>query len=258
MPKSDRLPSLTVVIPALNEEQVIKSVAEGVLIQVASHFDDYELILVNDGSTDRTGEIMDELAADNARVRVLHNHPNLGLGASYHRGVREARCSHVLMLCGDGGLPAASLPPIFERIGSADIVVPYMWNLKQIKTPTRYFLSRGYTILLNLVFGLRLTYYNGLPVHRLDLLRQIDIVSTGFAFQGEVLVKLLRAGCSYVEVGVEGSPGKAASSALRPRNLVSVATTLLRLLWTMLRDDRTLTVTPAAEALAEPPEAARS
>jgi glycosyltransferase involved in cell wall biosynthesis len=50
-------------------------------------------------------------------MRVLHNRPNIGLGASYQRGVAEARHDYVMMLCGDGGLPASSLPPIIEKIG---------------------------------------------------------------------------------------------------------------------------------------------
>jgi hypothetical protein len=134
-----------------------------------------------------------------------------------------------MLLCGDGGLPAKSLPAIFNAIGSADIVIPHMTNLRQIKTPLRYFLSRTYTWLLNTLFGFRLNYYNGLPVHRTDLLRHIRIASSGFGFQGEVLVKLLKSGCSYVQVGVLGAEETRRSFALRPGNLLSVAGTLLHL-----------------------------
>lgn len=258
MAASDRRESLSVIVPALNEEGPIKSVAESILVQVDAFFSDYEIILIDDGSTDRTGQIMDELADSHPRIRVLHNRPNCGLGACFQRGVAEARCSHVMMLCGDGGLPATSLPAIFGKVGMADIVAPYMLNLSEIKTPLRYAVSRVYTTLLNTIFGLQLRYFNGLPVHRLDLLRDIEITSSGFAVQGEVLVKLIQAGHSYVEVGVEGAAGKARSSAFRPSNVLSVAGTLGRMLWSVSRSVRRAPAHSAAEAIGDPPAAARS
>lgn len=227
--------SLTLVVPALNEEAVIRGVVDEILAEVEGKVRDYEVILVNDGSTDSTGRIMEDIARAHRNVRVLHNPGNIGLGASYQRGVKEARSQYVMLLCGDGGFPASSLSPVFEKIGQADIVVPYMTNLRQLKTPSRYFLSRGYTFLLNSLFGFHLNYYNGLPVHRTDLLRRIRITSSGFGFQGEVLVKLLKSGCSHVQVGVPGAEHTRRSVALRPSNLVSVARTLAHLVKEIVR-----------------------
>jgi glycosyltransferase involved in cell wall biosynthesis len=222
--------SVSFVVPALNEERVLEGVIRSVSQTVDARIASYEIILIDDGSTDRTGAIMERLAAELPNMRVIHNDPNMGLGASYQRGVKEARLEYVMMLCGDGGVPASSLPPIIEKIGSADIVVPYMVNLRAIKTPTRYAISRCYTGLLNLMSGQHLNYYNGLPVHRRSLLRQINMTSSGFGFQGEILVKLLKSGCSYVEVGVEGAEATNKSSVFRVKNLASVTKTLLKLL----------------------------
>lgn len=205
-------------------------VIEQVLAEADGRIRSYEVLLINDGSSDGTGTIMEEIARTRRNVRVLHNPRNIGLGASYQRGVKEARCEYVMLLCGDGGFPASSLPPVFEKIGQADIVIPYMTNLKQIKTTKRYLLSRAYTELLNIIFGLRLRYYNGLPVHRTALVRQLNITSSGFGFQGEILVKLMKSGCSYVEVPVEGAEETKRSFALRPRNIVSVARTFAHLI----------------------------
>jgi dolichol-phosphate mannosyltransferase len=163
-------------------------------------------------------------------VRVLHHASNVGLGASYQSGLSRAQCSYVMMLCGDGGLPASSLPPIIAKIGTADIVVPYMLNLRQIKTPLRYAVSQAYTGLLNLLFSFRLRYYNGLPVHRRALLERITITSSGFGFQAEILIKLLKSGCSFVQVGVMGAEATNKSSIFRFRNVISVAFTLFKLL----------------------------
>jgi glycosyltransferase involved in cell wall biosynthesis len=221
---------MSFVVPALNEEKVVEQVVREIWSVVDRHVTTYEIILIDDGSTDRTGDIMEALAKELPHMRVLHNKPNIGLGASYQRGVGESKLDYVMMLCGDGGVPASSLPPVLEKVGSADIVIPYMTNLKQIKTPSRYFISRCYTNLLNLISGHRLHYYNGLPVHRRTLLDAVRMTSSGFGFQGEILVKLLKSGCSYVQVPTLGAEATNKTSVFRIRNLMSVTKTLLRLL----------------------------
>ncbi|MEH2483562.1 dolichol-phosphate mannosyltransferase [Nitrobacteraceae bacterium AZCC 2146] len=229
--------SISIVIPALNEETVVEGVVRDISKQIAASFTDYEIILINDGSTDKTGDIMERLATELPNVRAIHNPGNIGLGSSYQRGLAEARCDYLMMLCGDGGMPAASLPPIFAAVGSADIVLPFITNLKQIKSPVRYFTSRTYTNLLNILFGQKIKYYNGLPVHRVDLLRQLRINSSGFGFQGEILTKLLRSGCSMTEVGVAGAEMTKNSSAVRLKGLINIAKVLTLLVWEVRRFD---------------------
>lgn len=222
--------TISFIIPALNEERVVETVIDQVMGKIAAaQFSDYEVILVNDGSTDRTGEIMEAAARRYKNVRVLHNATNLRFGNSYRRGLAEARLDYVALLCGDGGLPAASLPAIFECVGKADIVVPWMTNMAEIKSPIRYYLSGAYTALLNLTFGLRLKYYNGLPVHRRDLLQKIEITSGGFGFQAEILIKLIKSGATFIQVGVQGAEEKGRSFAMKPRNWISVARTFAHL-----------------------------
>ena len=228
------LAGITVIVPALNEEPVIASVVGSIVHQVKGHFgDDYEVILVNDGSSDRTGEIMAGFAADSRKIRVLHNNPNIGLGPSYMRGLEEAKHEYVMMLCGDGGLPADSLPAIFAEVGKADIVIPYIVNLRSLKPPLRYWLSEAYTGLFNLIFRNRLRYYNGLPIHRLDLIRQIPIRAMGFSFQAGFLTAALAARCTYIEVGVDGFGNPRGSTAMSRRNLWATFLTLWELIITV-------------------------
>lgn len=222
--------SLSIAVTALNEADVVGEVLESIIKVCQDCLDKFEIIAIDDGSTDATGSIMEEFARKHAGVRVIHNRPNKGIGFAYKQGLAEARYEYYMLLCGDGGLPASSLPAIFAKIGSADIVIPYMLNLSRIKTPSRFVLSRTYAKLLNLVSGLRLHYYNGLPVHRVDRLRSVDISSDGFGFQAETLIKLIKSGSSFVEVGVLGAEKTNRSSALRLKNFVSVMGTLSKLL----------------------------
>jgi glycosyltransferase involved in cell wall biosynthesis len=222
--------SVSFVVLALNEQKVVEQVVREIHSTVDGLINTYEIILIDDGSTDRTGEIMEMLARELTNTRVLHNSPNCGLGGSYKRGVGESKYDYVMMLCGDGGIPASSLPAIVSKIGTVDIVIPYVTNLREIKTLPRYLLSRSYTQLLNFLSGQKLNYYNGLPVHRRSLLSPSVMTSSGFGIQGEILVRLLKSGHSFVEVGVPGGETTNKSSIFRPRNLVSVSRTVWKII----------------------------
>ena len=229
---SDRMPyGVSIIVTALNEEATVEKVVREASAIATDMLSEHEIVLIDDGGSDQTGAIMDRLSRELPSTKVIHNRPNLGFGASYMRGVAEARFDYVMLLCGDNGLPPSNLPRIFEKIGTADIVIPYMRNLREIKTWHRYVISRVYTIFLNLFSGNRLHYYNGLPLHRRVLLNKIKVNSTGFGFQAEILIKLLKSGCTYVEVGVDGAAkAEQRSVLLRPRNIVNVLGTCLSLL----------------------------
>src|SRR5579864_6958391 len=109
--------TITIAIVALDEEDLIEETTLSVLACVSNYFEHYEILLINDGSRDKTGTLMDSLATLHTHIRVLHNQRNVGLGASFQCALKEARFEYFMMLCGDGGLPAESLPPIFKAVG---------------------------------------------------------------------------------------------------------------------------------------------
>ena len=221
------------VVPALDEQENIRATVDEVL-EAAKGLGSFEVILVDDGSTDDTGRIMDELAAGHPAIAVVHNRPNRGLGGAYKVGLARASQEYVMLVPGDNSFPADCLRQILAVVGQADVVVPYRLN-PEARGLGRRIGSSGFTTVLNLLFGLRIRYYNGLVVHRTALVRSIDIETDGFAYQAEALIKLLRQGHSYVEVGtIIEERRQGASKALRPKNLLSVARTIIRL-WRSVR-----------------------
>lgn len=231
--------SLSVVVPALDEELHIRDAVEEVRRAVEGRFDAWELLLFDDGSTDRTGAIMDALAAEDPRLRVTHNPRPRNLGGVYAQGVAMARMTHLVMIPGDNENPSSAMIPVFEAVGRADIVLPYPRN-SAVRGIVRDSLSRTYTRLFNLLFGLDVPYFNGTVVHRTDLLRQITIETSSFAYQAEILIKLLRRGASWTPVGIDIEPRPdRESKALTARNLYGVGRALLGLLWeTRVMDGR--------------------
>ncbi len=222
-------PTITVIVPALNEEQHVADAVAEVEKALAGRFSDWEILLFDDGSTDRTGAIMDELAANEPRMRVVHNPTPRNLGGVYKQGVQMARFEYVVMVPGDNENPASALQAPFDAVGTADIVLPYPTNVTA-RSPLRNALSKSYTRLLNALFGLSVPYYNGTVVHRTRNVRNVRISTDSFAYQGEALVRLLREGKTFRAVGIRIVPRAGRrSKALRPKNVAGVVLTLSRL-----------------------------
>jgi glycosyltransferase involved in cell wall biosynthesis len=224
--------AITIFVPAFNEAANLEGTVGDVLTATAN-LDDREVIVVDDGSTDGTGELADELAVRSACVRVLHNPTNFGLAAGYRRALAEARMEYFTFVPGDREVSAQSIKDILGLVGSADVIVPYHAN-SQARAWHRRLLTRASTALINLLFGFRLRYYQGPCVYRTALARSLRTSTNGFFFLTEMLVQALRRGHSYVEVGLihqERSYGR--SKAVSLRNIGRALATIVRLWWSL-------------------------
>src|SRR5712691_6710476 len=98
-------PTISIIIPAYNEEGNISGTVHEVLKALDNRFGGYEILIVNDGSRDHTGEVANALAAENSRIKAIHNSPNMGFGYSYRRGVQAATGDYIGFFPGDDCLP---------------------------------------------------------------------------------------------------------------------------------------------------------
>jgi dolichol-phosphate mannosyltransferase len=222
-------PTFAFVIPCFNEQDNVAATV-GSVREAMGRRENYEIILVNDASTDHTLERMQALAAVDPRIRVLDNPVNLGFGGSYKRGAKAATATYVMMLPGDDGFPGQSIAEILSHAGEADIIIPIVTN-PGARSWFRAFASKGFTTLLNWTFWLNVGYYNGAVLQRNDLLRAIEIRTNSFAYQAEALVKLIARGATYTHCYVRIQDRAAGrSSALRLKNQLAVWKTVLHLL----------------------------
>jgi dolichol-phosphate mannosyltransferase len=217
------------VVPCFNEEDNVEATVNSIRSAVKT-LEDLQIVLVDDRSEDCTLERMHALARTDARIQVIHNSTNLGLGGAYKRGVAEARSTYVILVPGDDGFPGESIAEILSHAGEADIIIPVVTN-QNVRTWYRSLASSGFTALLNWTFWLNVGYYNGAVLHRRDLLQSIKITTNSFAYQGEALVKLIAKGASYAHCYVrirERSAGS--SSALKLKNQLAVWATIRHLI----------------------------
>jgi dolichol-phosphate mannosyltransferase len=226
-----RARSISVLVPVLDEEDNLEPTVRRLIEALTTTIEDFEIIIVDDGSTDRTPAVADRLVEEIPNIRVFHNATNLGLGYSYARGYEEARKEFFVYIPGDNTWPYRSFVELFGNLGRADIITSFAIN-PGVRPTSRRIVSRAYTQALNLLFGHRMQYFNGLTIYEVEFLRRRPATTFGFGFQGEVLLKALASGASYIEVGLPIDERTAGGSkAINVRNISSVFFTVLRVFW---------------------------
>lgn len=229
-------PSLTVLVPAFNEAGNLAPTVERLIRALDITVDDYEIMIVNDGSDDGTGDEADALAKRYDFVQAIHHERNMGLGASYAEGIALGTKDYFTYIPGDNTWPYRSFVQLFSNLGKSDIVTSYSVN-PEVRPAGRRIVSRLYTAVLNLLFGHRLHYYNGLTIYPKNFLALNPITTGGFGFQAEVLLKGVALGLDYIEVGLPIDERTAGGSkAFTLRNFVSVAATIARLFFELRLD----------------------
>ena len=193
--------TISVIVAALNEERNIERTVEKVVESANRFFDDFEVLIFDDGSTDRTGEIADRLAVTDDKIRAFHHSRPHNLGGVFRHGLKQAVMNYLILVNGKNDVTTKSLDTIFALHGKADLVVPFIANIGE-RPLSRRIISHAFTFVLNLSFGLRLKYFNESVLHIRENLSGIKIRTDSYAFQAETLIKLIKSGRTYFEVGV--------------------------------------------------------
>jgi glycosyltransferase involved in cell wall biosynthesis len=223
-------------VPALNEEDLIVPSLETLLRAVSRFHFTYEIVVVDDGSTDATAARVAAFAAAHPGValRLIRNPKNRGLGRNYVDAAFVATGRYYKLVCADNPEPEAAMAALFAHLGEADIIMPYLradprhWKRK--------YLSILFTWIVNLVSGRRLRYYNGTAIHLRYNVMRWHSDTYGFAYNAEILTRLLNEGASYVEVPIDviEADGRI-SRAFSFHNILSVPHSLLQIFLRRLR-----------------------
>lgn len=220
-------PGLTIVVPAWNEEQRLAATVVEAAGAARRHLRAFEIIIVNDGSTDRTAAVADALAGRFSFVTVVHHPENRGVGAAYHTGLSRARFRHLTLVPGDHAFHASGLHALFALVGRFEMVVTYRAN-PRARTPLRRFLSRLCTLGMRLVTGQPIRDAHSLFVFPVAQARQVR-PNVGYGYHIETLSTLLRGAVPYTEVPVQLNPQPDSSSkVMRLAVLVRLIATMAR------------------------------
>ncbi len=226
-----QLPTLTVVMPCLNEQENIATVAQETLGAFDRYGIDGELIIVNDGSNDRTAGIARELEKRDRRIRIITHSSPQGIGASFWDGVRTATGDYCTWIPGDNQNDPNDVLRYFYMTKDVDIIVPFFHNI-DVRSISRRIISSLYRFIVNISFGTNLNYTNGTVIYNTAILRDIELKSNGFFYQAEILIRLIRAGYLYAETpNFLGSRNAGKTKALTLKSFKDVAKSYLRMVW---------------------------
>lgn len=196
-------PEVSIIIPVYNEENTIGEVLERVL--GLKNFS-FELLVVNDGSTDRTPEVLEEYQKKDERIRVIHHKLNRGKGAALRTAFSRAQGKMVIIQDADLEYQPEKIPELIRPIkeGKADAV----YGSRFRNFPSRVFFfqhlaNRFLTLLTNFLYGCWLTDMETCQkVLKKDLLSSLKLSSEGFEIEPEITAKILRQGYRIVEIPI--------------------------------------------------------
>lgn len=229
---------LSVFLPAYNEEKMLAKTTKNVDEILRKTATDYEIIIINDGSQDKTGEIADKLASQNNKIKVIHHHPNRGYGAAVKSGTYAARYPWIVLFDADGQFDFREITKFLkkQKETNADIVWGYVLDRKVPFTrKVNTFLWR---LVVLLVFGLRLKWIDcGFRLFRKEVVQKISKLESerGAFISSEFLIKAKKAGFKITQVMVHHYPDIAGGSTGADLKVIIKSFVDLFKLWKKLR-----------------------
>jgi glycosyltransferase involved in cell wall biosynthesis len=233
----ERPPRLGVAFLAYNEEELIaKTVAEAVSSLSAVPGLDWRVLVVNDGSRDRTGAIADDLAKKDPRISVAHHQGNKGYAVATETALRNTPGEVVMVVDGDGQHTMADAPRFLAAIdGGADVV--FGWKKERHDPLPRLVLSKGLNTLSKWILGSPLHDINGgCRAFRREVAQKLEIRHRINFVGDEIFARCRIAGWKVSEVVVRHFPREAGQSIHRPWKMVGTIWRVLRYLF-QLRDE---------------------
>lgn len=222
---------VSIFVPAFNEAAHLEGAVADIASAAQAALDDYEILLVDDGSTDGTGPLADRLAKQRPKLHVIHQPTNQGIAAGYEKALEVARFEYFGFLPGDREIEPTAIKNILAAVGTAEIVAPYHGNPKA-RQAYRRVLTVVSTTLVNRLFGLRLRYFQGPCVYPTPLARALPKTAGGFYFLTQMLVHALCAGHTYVEVPlIHQDRAHGRSKAVSWRNIMRALRTIAVTWW---------------------------
>lgn len=208
---------LSIVIPVYNEEKNIVPLI-GRLRKALKNFRGYELLFIDDNSTDGSGQLLDEHAKKSPDVRVVHKTWNKGVGYAIKEGFRQAKGDIIVTMDGDLSHLPEDIPKLVNALGSADVALGSRFiEGGRLETDImRKFITRSFNFLSGLLLGLSLhDMTTGFRAHKKKVLDSISLKSNDFELHIEIPIKAHKNGFKIVEVPIHYEKRRGGESKLK-------------------------------------------
>lgn len=228
--KSNKAIDITIAITCFNEALFIIATIEDIVRALDEVGVSCEVIVIDDHSTDNSVAVIRDYINQHPDLPIILkvNDKNRGLAYNYLEAAFLGVGKYYRWVGGDNSEPKDSLVRLFKHIGVADIVIPF--HINKSRTRFRRKLSLLFTIIVNLVSGYNIKYYNGSSIYLRYNVMRWHSHSYGFGFQADMINRMLDEGFSYAQISYPTVERKSNdSTALTMRNVLSVLHTLLEI-----------------------------
>jgi glycosyltransferase involved in cell wall biosynthesis len=208
---------LTIFFPVYKDEATVENVTRKSLKVASELTENYEVIIINDNSPDRAGEIADRLARENPRIRVVHHEKNLGYGAALRSGFKAASYDWVGFTDGDDEYDIEDLKKLYKLRAFYDLVITFRYV--KLYSGFRVLVSFIYNFYLRFLFRTQFRDIStGLRLVRHSILDDIELNSTSPFIGAELTIKTMLKGYRIGEVGIQTFPrefGRGSSTSFK-------------------------------------------
>ena len=229
---------LTLVVPAHNEADNIEAVVSRSLSVLPRIVADLEIVVVNDGSKDNTPDIIDRLAKQDNRVKVVHHPTNLGYGAALQSGFAEASGDLIMFMDSDRQFDIADITALIPYVPHFDVVAGYRIDRKDPLYRKLY--GKLFGLVVWVLFGVRMRDVDcAFKIYRAELLKEMKLTAPGALINTEMLARARRRGATVAQVGVRHYPRLAGQSSGGSPQVVFRAIGETLRLWVAFRNEDT-------------------
>lgn len=222
---------LTILLPAFNEEENLRAHLPTIIAKAEQHARDFELLVVDDGSTDATADVVARFAAADDRIRLIRHAKNLGPGSGVKTGIREARGDWIIFIPADIAIDLDHLPRYLAATTNADVVVGLRSDRRDYSL-RRKLSSVVYIGLVKLLFGMPQRQFNYVHMYRRAIFEKFDVEYGSVFITAEICIKARDAGFRLTEVEIGYVPrehGEAAGG--KPKVIAQAARDLFHYWW---------------------------
>ncbi len=230
---------ITLFVACYNEEENIVATLAEITKAMAELDFSWEAVVIDDASKDGSVSLVLEYLEQHSEspLILVVREENQGVAHNYIEGAFLGRGRYYKLVNGDNVETSCQLAALLRHVGEAEMLLPYHQNIIADRTLYRRFLSRLFTLLVNMISGFNIRYYNGCGVNLRYNIMRWNTNYHGFGFQADLVTKLLAQGKSYKEIPVIGMERQSGSSkAMTLKNFFSIAHFFLDL--TILRIGR--------------------
>lgn len=232
-----RIPAISVFLPSHNEEGNVERVVRSYLAELPRVADDFEIIVVDDGSRDRTGEIAERLAAEDSHVKVVRHHVNKGYGGAVISGIRAATKQYVLLCDGDGQFDPSDLERLTPFVPEYDVVAGR--RVRRADHLIRRINGKAWTVLVRVLLGITISDIDcGFKLFKREKLEGMDLRAHGAMISTELMARLAGRNAKVIEVDVKHLPRLTGEQSGANLKVVARAFKELIALYRELRDER--------------------